>query len=78
VDVEYAIYEIPHSPDTGQPCEDESDPAFPDAEKLDRDNPCLENRPQLNKGKRYPEELNSNSLSTKGPNPVQSSPQTLQ
>ena len=29
VDVEYVIYETPHPPDTGQPCEDEPDPACP-------------------------------------------------
>ena len=50
VDVEYVIYETPHPPDTGQPCEDEPDTACPDAENPDMDNPCLENRPQLNSG----------------------------
>lgn len=30
VDVEYVIYETPHPPDTGQPCEDEPDTACPD------------------------------------------------
>ena len=34
VDVEYVIYETPHPPDTGQPCEDEPDTACPDTEKL--------------------------------------------
>ncbi len=43
VDVEYVIYETPHSPDTGQPCEDEPDTACPDTENPDMDNPCLEN-----------------------------------
>lgn len=51
VDVEYVIYETPHPPDTGQPCEDEPDTACPDTENPDMDNPCLENRPQLNKEK---------------------------
>ena len=76
VDVEYVIYETPHSPDTGQPCEDEPDAACPDTENPDMDNPCLENRPQLNKEKRNPEEQNTDSPSTKGSNPIQSSPQT--
>lgn len=39
------------------------------------DNPCLENRPQLNKEKRNPEEQNTDSPSTEGSNPIQSSPQ---
>ena len=71
VDVEYVIYETPHPPDTGQPCEDE-----PDTEKPDMDNPCLENQSQLNKEKRNPEEQNTDSPSTEGSNPIQSSPQT--
>ena len=41
VDVEYVIYETPHPPDTGQPCEDEPDAACPDTENPDMDNPCL-------------------------------------
>ena len=76
VDVEYVIYETPHPPDTGQPCEDEPDTACPDTENPDMDNPCLENRPQLNKEKRNPEEQNTHSPSTEGSNPIQSSPQT--
>ena len=76
VDVEYVIYETPHPPDTGQPCEDEPDTACPDTENPDMDNPCLENRPQLNKEKRNPEEQNTDSPSTEGSNPIQSSPQT--
>ena len=76
VDVEYVIYETPHPPDAGQPCEDEPDTACPDTENPDMDNPCLENRPQLNKEKRNPEEQNTDSLSTEGSNPIQSSPQT--
>ena len=76
VDVEYVIYETPHPPDTGQPCEDEPDTACPDTENPDMDNPCLENRPQLNKEKRSPEEQNTDSPSTEGSNPIQSSPQT--
>ena len=40
------------------------------------DNPCLENRLQLNKEKRNPEEQNTDSSSTEGSNPIQSSPQT--
>ena len=56
MNVEYVIYETPHPPDTGQPCEDEPDTACPDTENPDMDNPCLENRPQLNKEKRIPEE----------------------
>ena len=75
VDVEYVIYETPHLPDTGQPCEDEPDTACPDTENPDMDNPCLENRPQLNKEKRNPEEPNTDSPSTEGSNPIQSSPQ---
>ena len=75
VDVEYVIYETPHPPDTGQPCEDEPDTACPDTENPDMDNPCLENRPQLNKEKRNPEEPNTDSPSTEGSNPIQSSPQ---
>ena len=39
VDVEYVIYETPHPPDTGQPCEDEPDTACPDTENPDMDNP---------------------------------------
>lgn len=76
VDVEYVIYETPHPPDTGQPCEDEPDTACPDTENPDMDNPCLENRPQLNKEKRNPEEQNTDSSSMEGSNPIQSSPQT--
>lgn len=38
------------------------------------DNPCLENRPQLNKEKRNPEEQNTDSSSTERSNPIQSSP----
>ena len=75
VDVEYVIYETPHPPDTGQPCEDEPDTACPDTENPDMDNPCLENRPQLNKEKRSPEEQNTDSPRTEGSNPIQSSPQ---
>ena len=69
VDVEYVIYETPHPPDTGQPCEDEPDTACPDTGNPDMDNPCLENRPQLNKEKRNPEEKNTHSPSTEGSNP---------
>ena len=76
VDVEYVIYETPHSLDTGQPCEGEPDTACPDTENPDMDNPCLENRPQLNKEKRNPEKPNTDSPSTEGSNPIQSSPQT--
>ena len=74
VDVEYVIYETPHPPDTGQPCENEPDTACPDTENPDMDHPCLENRPQLNKEKRIPEEQNTDSSSTEGSNPVLSSP----
>ena len=42
VDVEYVIYETPHPPDTGQPCEDEPDTACPDTE-----NPDMETSPKL-------------------------------
>ena len=76
VDVEYVIYETPHPPDAGQPCEDEPDTACPDTENPDMDNPCLENRPQLNKEKKNPEEQNTDSSSTEGSNPIPSSPQT--
>ena len=75
VDVEYVIYETPHPPDTGQPCEGEPDTACPDTENPDMDNPCLENRPQLNKEKRNPEKQNTDLPSTEGSNPIQSSPQ---
>ena len=34
--------------DTDQPCEDESDTSCSDTENPDINNPCLENRPQLN------------------------------
>ena len=74
VDVEYVIYETPHPPDTGQPCENEPDTACPDTENPDMDHPCLENRPQLNKEKRIPEEQNTDSSSTEGSKPVLSSP----
>ena len=74
VDVEYVIYETPHPPDTGQPCDDEPDTACPDTEDPDMDNPCLENRPQLNKEKRNPEKQNTDSPSTEGSNPVLSTP----
>ena len=37
MDVEYVIYETPHPPDTGQPCEDEPDTACPDTENPDMD-----------------------------------------
>ena len=74
VDVEYVIYETPHPPDTGQPCEGEPDTACPDTENPDMDNPCLENRPQLSKEKRNPEKQNTDSSSTEGSNPIQSSP----
>ena len=50
VDVEYVIYETPHPPDTGQPCEDEPDTACPDTENPDMDTPCPEMTAQLNKG----------------------------
>ena len=43
---EIFIYEIPYSPDTSQPCEDEPNTACPDTENPDMDNPCLENQPQ--------------------------------
>ena len=78
VDVEYVIYETPHPPDTGQPCENEPDTACPDTENPDMDHPCLENRPQLNKEKRIPEEQNTDSASTEGSNPVLSLPQSPQ
>ena len=76
LNVEYVIYETPHPPDTGQPCEDEPGTACPDTENPDMDNPCLENRPQLNKEKRNPEKQNTDSSSTERSNPIQSSPQT--
>ena len=55
VDVEYVIYETPHPPDTGQPCEDEPDTACPDTENPDMDNPCLENRPWMRERESYRE-----------------------
>ena len=42
VDVEYVIYETPHPPDTGQPCEDEPDTAYADTESPDMDDSYLE------------------------------------
>lgn len=74
VDVEYVIYETPHPPDMGQPCEDEPDTACPNTENPDMDNPCLENRPQLNKDKSNPDKSKKDELSTEGSNPVLSSP----
>lgn len=49
IDMAYVIYETPHPMDTDQPCEDESDTSCSDTENPDINNPCLENRPQLNK-----------------------------
>ena len=72
VDVEYVIYETPHPPDTGQPCEDELDAACLDTENPDMDNPCMENRLQLNKEKRNPEKSTDLS-STEEPKSIQSS-----
>ena len=43
-DVEYIVYETPHPPDTGQPCEDKPDTACPGMKKPDMDHPCLEKR----------------------------------
>jgi len=50
----YVIYETPHPMDTDQPCEDESDTSCSDTENPDINNPCLENRPQLNKKEKNP------------------------
>ena len=44
----------PHPMDTDQPCEDESDTSCSDTENPDINNPCLENRPQLNKKEKNP------------------------
>ena len=65
VDVEYVIYETPHPPDTGQPCEDEPDTACPDSENPEMDGPCLGNRPQINKEEKRSEETNTGSSRTK-------------
>ena len=48
VDVEYVIYETPHPPDTGQPCEDEPDTACPDTENPDMEKPDTEKPAELN------------------------------
>ena len=74
VDVEYVIYETPHPPDTGQPCEDEPGTACPDTENPDMDNPCLENRPQLNKeeSSNYPSKTDLSI--TEESSPILSSP----
>ena len=74
VDVEYVIYETPHSPEPDGPCEDEPDTEHPDTENPDMDTPDLENRPQLNKDKSNPDKSKKDELSTEGSNPVQSIP----
>ena len=74
VDVEYVIYETPHSPEPDGPCEDEPDTEHPDTENPDMDTPGLENRPQLNKDKSNPDKSKKDELSTEGSNPVQSIP----
>ena len=56
---------IPIPPDPGYPCEDKPNTAFPDTGNSNMDNPCLENRLQLNKQKN-PEEPNTYSPSTEG------------
>ena len=48
VDVEYVIYETPHPPDAGQPCEDEPDTASPDMENPDMEKPDTEKPAELN------------------------------
>ena len=74
VDVEYVIYETPHPPEPDGPCEEEPDTEHPDTENPDMDTPGLENRPQLNKDKSNPDKSKKDELSTKGSNPVLSSP----
>ena len=74
MDVEYVIYETPHPPEPDGPCEEEPDTEHPDTENPDMDTPGLENRPQLNKDKSNPDKSKKDELSTKGSNPVLSSP----
>ena len=74
VDVEYVIYETPHSPDTGQPCEDEPATACPHHQNPDMDNPMLGKRPPLNKKKNNTAQQNNESLNTEGTNPIPSNP----
>ena len=76
VDVEYVIYETPHPPDTGQPCEDEPDTACPDTENPDMGipdtaEPCTENPAQLNTN-----QTKTDLSSTEISNPIQSNPPT--
>ena len=75
-DVEYVIYETPHPPDAGGPCEDEPDAAYPDTENPDMDNPGLENRAQLNIDRSSNQKSKKDISNMQASNPVLSSPQT--
>ena len=74
VDVEYVIYETPRLPEPDVPDEGTPDASCPDTENPDMDGPGLENRPQINKDKRNPDRSKKDLSSTKGSNPVLSTP----
>ena len=74
VDVEYVIYETPRLPEPDVPDEGTPDASCPDTENPDMDGPGLENRPQINKDKRNPDRSKKELSSTKGSNPVLSTP----
>ena len=76
VDVEYVIYETPRLPEPDVPDEGTPDASCPDTENPDMDGPGLENRPQINKDKRNPDRSKKDLSSTKGSNPVLSTPQS--
>lgn len=73
-DVEYFIYETPHSRGPDTPDKSPPDTADPYTENPDMDNPGLENRPQLNKDKSNPERQKKDRQTTEVSNPVSSSP----
>ena len=76
VDVEYVIYESPHHPDTGEPCEDEPDTAYPYTENPDMDNPGLEKPAQLNIDRSSNQKPNTILSNTERSSPIPSSPHT--
>ena len=72
LDVEYVIYETPHTaaePDTAVP-----DTACPHPENPDMDIPGLENQPQLNKDISSNDPLKTDLSNTDISNPIQSNP----
>lgn len=73
-DVEYFIYETPHSRGPDTPDKSLPDTIDPDTENPDMDNPGLGNRPQLNKDKSNPERQKKDRQTTEVSNPVLSSP----